>query len=137
MNIADKERLYQEIRRVVRPGGTLALHEIMAGPNQPIHFPVPWAGEASISFLRPPAEIRSLLQTLGFKERVWKDVSAPTQDWFRQQLAANQAARAAGSPPPPLGLHLLIGPSFAAALANVLRNLEEERVTIVEAVFER
>ncbi len=35
MNIADKERLYQEIHRVLRPGGSLAMHEIMAGPNSP------------------------------------------------------------------------------------------------------
>jgi MPBQ/MSBQ methyltransferase len=41
MNIADKERLYREIHRILRPGGRLALHEIMAGPIQPIHFPVP------------------------------------------------------------------------------------------------
>jgi SAM-dependent methyltransferase len=43
MNIADKERLYGEIHRVLRPGGRLALHEILAGPVSPIHFPVPWA----------------------------------------------------------------------------------------------
>jgi sarcosine/dimethylglycine N-methyltransferase len=35
MNIADKERLYAEIQRVLRPGGRLALHEILAGPVSP------------------------------------------------------------------------------------------------------
>ena len=43
MNIADKARLYQEIHRVLRPGGRLALHEILTGLTSPIPFPVPWA----------------------------------------------------------------------------------------------
>ena len=53
MNIADKERLYAEIQRVLRPGGRLALHEILAGPVSPIHFPVPWARDPDLSHLRP------------------------------------------------------------------------------------
>ena len=41
MNIADKAGLYGEMARVVRIGGWLAFFDILAGPNQPIHFPVP------------------------------------------------------------------------------------------------
>ncbi len=44
MNIADKERLYSGFHRVLRHGGLLALQEPMAGPVQPLIFPVPWAG---------------------------------------------------------------------------------------------
>ena len=54
MNIADKAGLYQEIARVVRPGGRLAFFDVLAGPNQPIHFPVPWASYLSFSFLLSP-----------------------------------------------------------------------------------
>ena len=43
MNIADKQALFTEMHRVLRPGGKLALHDVMAGPVQPVHFPVPWA----------------------------------------------------------------------------------------------
>lgn len=68
VNIADKERLYAEIHRVLRPAGHLALHEIMAGPVAPIHFPVPWARGPEISFLRPPEEARALITGIGFEE---------------------------------------------------------------------
>ena len=58
MNIADKSGLYREIARVVRPGGRFAFFDVLAGPNQPIHFPVPWASDPSFSFLLSPNETR-------------------------------------------------------------------------------
>ena len=133
MNINDKETLYAEIHRVVRPGGRLAFHEIMAGPEQPILFPVPWAPEPAISFLHPPAEIRVLLQTLGFREIVWKDTSSEAISWFKERVAAAQSAQSA----PHLGLHLLLGAPAGQMFKNVLVNLEEGRVRTIQAVFER
>ena len=48
MNIPDKPRLYSEVARVVRRGGRFALFDVLAGPHQPIHFPVPWASDQSL-----------------------------------------------------------------------------------------
>jgi SAM-dependent methyltransferase len=133
MNIDDKERLYTEIHRVIRPGGRFALHEIMAGPAQPIHFPVPWARQTSLSFLRPPDEIRGLLHARGLRPREWVETSTASLEWFRQRAAFAQRATA----PPSLGLHLLLGSDFGPMMANVLRNLEENRIVTIEAVCER
>lgn len=133
MNVDDKERLYAAIRRVLRPGGRLALHEIMAGAGGPLHFPVPWAREPAWSFLRPAEAIRALLRDLGFRELTWLDVTAPSLDWFRRRVAATQAAVSL----PRLGLHLLLGEDFAAMFENQVRNLAEGRIVVVEAVFER
>jgi SAM-dependent methyltransferase len=128
MNIEDKERLYAEIGRVLRPGGRLAIHEIMAGEEAPPHFPVPWAAVPAISFLRPPEAVRGLIHASGFRECAWQDVSAASLAWVRERLAA---------PAPPLGLHLLLGAAAGEMLRNVARNLEERRITVVEGVFER
>jgi SAM-dependent methyltransferase len=132
MNIAEKERLYQEIHRVLRPGGRLALHEILAGPTSPIYFPVPWAREPSISHLQPPETIRALITTTGFTELAWVDETASATQWFQQRSPTTPPEG-----PPPLGLHLLLGSDFTDMFRNQVRNLEERRISIVQAVFER
>jgi sarcosine/dimethylglycine N-methyltransferase len=134
MNIADKERLYAEIHRVLRPGGHLALHEIMAGPVAPIHFPVPWARGPEISFLRPPEEVRALTASIGFDESAWVDDTASALRWFRERLAT---ADAASGELPPLGLHLVLGADLGQMFQNLARNLQEDRVVVVKGVFER
>lgn len=131
MNMDDKARLYGEVRRVVRPGGRFALHEMLAGAAQPIHFPVPWAADPSISFLRSAGWTRDAIAGAGFRERVWRDVTEETRAWLGEQ-----AARAAAGPPPPLGLHVLLGPQFGEAFRTLGRNMAEGRVVVVEAVFE-
>lgn len=131
VNIAEKERLYRETHRVLRPGGRLAMQEAMAGPGGSLHFPVPWAGDASISFLRPAAEMRALLATVGFREVDWVDerdavlsgLPAPAPG-ERQEGARPFAA-------------LVLGPRLPEMQRNVAHNLREERLALVQAVFER
>src|SRR5512135_933686 len=61
MNIPDKTRLYNEMHRVLNPGGTLAIYDVLAGPSGPVLFPVPWARAPDASFLVQPDELRELL----------------------------------------------------------------------------
>ena len=131
MNIAAKELLYSEIRRVLRPGGRLAMHEILAGEVSPIHLPVPWARDPSLSYLHTPEELRTLLKDTGFEELAWIDETTPALRWYQKRLPATPGGR------PPLGPHLVFGDDAAEMLRNQLRNLRERRIFIVQVVFER
>ena len=77
MNIADEGRLYGEIHRVLRPGGRPALHEILAGPVSPIYLLAPWARRPELNHLRPPEDVRELLEETGFEELTWIAARAP------------------------------------------------------------
>jgi hypothetical protein len=133
MNIPDKERLYAEAHRVLRPHGRLAIHEITAGDLQPPHFPAPWASTPDISFMLPTKEMHTLIARASFRELTWEDCTPISRDFFRGRAASIQA----GSAPPPVGLHLLLGGTFAEAFLNISRNLDEGRIEVVQGVFER
>ncbi len=85
MNIADRDRLYGEMRRVLAPAGRLAFQDVAAG--------------------------------------------------LEQQLARAKALQ--GGSLPPLGLHILIGEAYPAVTKNMLRNLQEQRIRLLNAVLER
>jgi SAM-dependent methyltransferase len=126
MNIADKEHLYAGFHRVVRPGGLLAIQEPMAGPAGPIIFPVMWARDAASSFLRPPAEMRALIEAVGFRARAWDDVTAETAGPLDPAaIPAHSAQR------------LIMGDRLDAIIRAGHRNRDEGRLVSVQAVFHR
>jgi SAM-dependent methyltransferase len=130
MNIPDKDQLYREVHRVLRPNGRLALHEIMAGPVQPPRYPVLWAKDQSISFLRPAADIRALLTGLGFREVAWIDTSDATASWWRESAARMEASEENRT-------STLSGADILEPIRNVIRNFDEDRIVVVEAVLDR
>ena len=135
MNIPDKKRLYGEIARVVRPGGRFAMFDALAGPVQPIHFPVPWAGDESCSFLLSPEQTRAVVAQAGFREVSWL---TNTDEAFQAALARPDPN--AGQPEGAVeGLNpgLLNGPDGPRMGANVQRNLAEDRIVFAMGLFER
>ena len=74
--------------------------------------------------------MRTLIQAAGFRELAWLDVSKRTLAWLQQRAAAFES-------PAPFGLALLLGELFVPAFGNLAQNLNEDRVHIVQAVFQR
>jgi SAM-dependent methyltransferase len=131
MNVADKGRMYDEIRRVLRPGGRLAMYEIVGGPGGEVHFPVPWARTPDISHLTTAEELEGGLRARGFEPSYWNDATAPAAGFFSAMLE-----RVEENGPPPLGLHILLGSDMKEMGANMLRNLEEDRIRVLQVVME-
>jgi ubiquinone/menaquinone biosynthesis C-methylase UbiE len=132
MNIADRDRLYGEMHRVLTPTGRLALQDVAAGQGGEPHYPTPWANDKSISFLFTPESTRAALERIGFRVLAWQDT---TQEALEQQLARAKALESGSLPP--LGLHILIGEAFPTVTKNMLRNLQEERLKLFNTVLER
>lgn len=125
MNIAAKDAVYAEARRVLKPGGIFAVYDILQGEGGPVLFPVPWAREPSISHLATPGEMRALLGGAGFALLEESDSSAESLAWFQAMAARLQQAA------PPVTFQVFLGADFPAMARNQVRNLAEDRIRTV------
>ena len=86
MNIADKNRFYSEIARVLKPGGRLLFHDIFRGPGDPPFYPTPWAENESISALTTGREARSIIEQAGLKIEHWLEKVQEAIEFFQRIL---------------------------------------------------
>ncbi|HKJ47139.1 MAG TPA: class I SAM-dependent methyltransferase [Balneolales bacterium] len=135
MNIPDKRLLFSEIRRVLRNGGKLALFEVCSGDQSKPYYPVPWADDSTISYMLTTYEFRQLIRKLGFKEYKWLDVSDSSLEWFMRQRRRFKKKKQQIPDTP--GIHLLMGEQTPVKMENVIRNLEEDRIRVIQAVFSK
>ena len=129
MNIEDKLGLLKEIYRVIKPGGRAVLYEVCGNKNSPVHFPVPWAQDDTMSFLVPPEPFKEIIIAAGFDIDVWNDKTDLAQKAFAHMTEPT------GEPDlPELGVHMLVGNDILTKAYNLHRNLDEERVSLIETV---
>lgn len=126
MNIADRPRLYAEIRRVLRPCGKYALSDVIGAEGGDPHYPMPWARDLGTSHLLTENATRQALEHAGFHIAAWENTTA------RALSAALE--RAGTTTLPPLGLHLLFGADWPTIVANQLRNYRERRIGVIHGV---
>lgn len=132
MNIHEREAFYGEIARVLKPGATFCLFDLMRKSDELLEYPVPWAASDETSCLTTPEEMRTLLTRTGFDV---KEVDDRTD--FGVEFLKGKAIAATNGSPPPLGIHLIMGASAGDKLTNVLRNIEKGRIAPVQMIATR
>lgn len=105
LNIADKARLFSEVRRVLEPGGLFAVYDQMRIGDGELTYPMPWAEDATTSFVESRQRYLDLLDGAGFTVVHDED---------------RTAANAMNGPPAPGALSpaVLFGPGFGERLGN-------------------
>jgi ubiquinone/menaquinone biosynthesis C-methylase UbiE len=129
MNIVDKAAMFREVRRVMKPDGVFGVYDIMrVGPGD-VAFPVPWATNASTSFVGTPEEYRRDLQKAGFVVRSERNRRDFGLDYFRalQRRTAEKGVT-------PLGLHIPMGETAVRQMVNIFGNIERGVVAPVEMI---
>ncbi len=125
MNIADKNKFYSEIARVLKPDGRFVFHDVFRGTGDSPIYPLPWAEHESFSFLATEAEVRAVFGHAGLNIVQWHVKIQESLEFFKMVIAKIEA-----DGPPPLGIHLLMGDNARDKLQNYIRNLTDDRVSV-------
>jgi ubiquinone/menaquinone biosynthesis C-methylase UbiE len=132
MNIEDKTKLAAEIFRVLKPGGRLVWSQVVLGDGGAPEFPLPWAREASFSFLTKPEALRKAVEDSGLKVIEWIDERPIILAWMQQ-------LQAAAAPPPAAAAiqDMLLGADFPERRRNFGRQMIEGRIGSIAIVAEK
>lgn len=130
MNIPDKAALFDEIRRVLKPGGRMALWEICRGDRPGMVYPVPWAADESFSFLVTPFEFIELIRAGGFRDIQIEDATDHAVQWVRERMVNAQKKT---HHKPRMDLDLVM-PDFRLRRSNISKNLISGCVRILRGL---
>ena len=123
MNIQDKTKLASEVARVLKRGGRFSCFEVGQGPGGELIFPLPWATDASASFLVTPAMMGQALEQGGLRISAEVDLSDASIAFRREMVV-----RAERGEPPLTAPHVIMGDEFGDAARNMGRCVVEKRV---------
>ncbi len=128
MNIEDKDTLYRGIFRLLKNGGRLALHDVVAGSGE-LLFPVPWASSPAFSFLISEDVLRRTLTASGFEIVFVQDESAAGLEAIRR-LASKPTS-------PGFGLRTILRPDYPRMFSNLAANLQSGACRVIQLLAAR
>jgi ubiquinone/menaquinone biosynthesis C-methylase UbiE len=131
MNIAAKDKMYEQARRVLKPGGVFAVYDILQGEGGEAFYPAPWAQDPSISHLATPEEMKKLLSDAGFRILNVHDSTDESLGWLEARTSS--LAQLGTSP---ITTQVLFGDIFPEMIGNQTRGLRERRIRTVSYICE-
>ncbi len=132
MNIQNKDGFYSEIERVLKKGGRFIYYDIFSKDQTDIHFPVPWASNASLSFLMTISEFDSILKSEGLRRVQIKDQTIQAIEFFTKLMEKKPSEST-----PDIGIFLLMGNDTKEKLSQLLRNIKGGKLELQSGIYEK
>jgi SAM-dependent methyltransferase len=124
MNVEDKRRMFAEAFRVLAPGGVYTFSHAAQGPAGAPYYPLPWARDASYSFLGTPEQVLGWLTEAGFVN-------------IENRREGSGAGAQAPRPQGDLGPATVMGTDMPVRQGNASRSVAEDRLVPMLVVARR
>lgn len=132
-NIKQQETLFEQIYRVLKPGGSFVFETLCQGPVGEIHLPVFWAAEPQNNHIQTPESTLKNLVAAGLSKINFEDVTEHVLDAARCRLAAAETQPFAST----LWLGLIVPHDVQKKMRNSIRNSEEGRTIVFRGHFRK
>jgi SAM-dependent methyltransferase len=133
MNIENKALLFSELYRVLRPGTSIGVYDVMRINDGELAYPVPWATADSTSYLSTPEQYKQEMNNAGFIVTTEKNRGDFALGFFKELRAKTEA----NGGPPPLGLHTLMGEGTMVKIQNMIANIAAGYTAPVEIIAQK
>lgn len=127
MNIEDKDLLFSELSRILKPAGKLVMYEVtrQSRTRDSVTYPLPWSVDGSYSFLQHQNDYREMIDAHGLHISQFSDVTSSALDSVKillTRLQKNQVRK------PNLGL--LLGHHYQAMMQNLAQALGDDSLSV-------
>ena len=133
MNIEDKATLFKEVYRMLRPGASFAIYDVMRLDDKDLKYPVPWSTTSDTSSLSSPDEYKTHLKNAGFKIDIENNCFERAVAFFKETKAKAETR----SEPPILGPHIIVGEDAPLKMKNLFENIVGGLVAPFEIVVQK
>lgn len=131
MCIADKEKLYSEVKRVLKKGGQFIYYDVFKRSENSLNYPLPWVNDEVNNHLISSDELKDILHSLSFKKISSQDQTQKGVDFLRAFLA-----KAEEKPAILTGQKILMGDNALDKVTNLYKALKDEVVGLESGVFQ-
>lgn len=123
-----KSKMFTDINKQLKPGGTLAIHEIVLGNNcqsqDDLHLPVPFGLSPNDMHLLSTQDFLKIIESAGFTDVNVKDVTKECLKWYDQPRTKTS-----------IDMRLVMGSNAGLKSRNMRRNLQEDKCRVIQALF--
>ncbi len=131
MCIADKDKLYSEVKRVLKKGGRFIYYDVLKKSDGSLGYPLPWVDEATNNHLITSNHLSDTLCSLGFKKIAPQDQTQKGVDFLSSFLA-----KAKDKPSILTGQKILMGENALEKITNLHQALKDRLVGLESGTYE-
>ena len=117
-------RLGLEFSRVLKPGGSVGVFDLMRTSDGELPYPMPWSSVAESSFVCTADEYKAAMAGAGLAVQSEDNRREALMEMLAKQLAGTGVAGAAPPPTNPLTLGILMGATFPQKGQNAMSTVK-------------